>query len=136
MSEERGLAATWQPRVLSIFRILVGLLYMQHGLNKLFDFPPTPAHQPYVPFTLNPGLAGPIETIGGALLALGLFTRWAAFILSGEMAVAYFMVFWPRGFFPTANGGNLSALYCWVFFYLFVAGGGPWSLDRLLRGRG
>jgi putative oxidoreductase len=136
MSEERGLSAAWQPRVLSIFRILVGLLYMQHGLNKLFDFPPTAAHQPYSLFSLTPGLAGLLETFGGALVALGLFTRWAAFILSGEMAVAYFMVFWPRGFYPMATGGNLAALYCWVFFYLFVAGGGPWSLDRLLRGRG
>jgi putative oxidoreductase len=136
MSEERGLAAAWQPRVLSIFRFLVGLLYMQHGLNKLFDFPPTAAHQPYVLFSLNPGLAGLLEVFGGALVALGLFTRCAAFILSGEMAVAYFMVFWPRSFFPMASGGNLAALYCWVFFYLFVAGGGPWSLDRLLRGRG
>jgi putative oxidoreductase len=135
MSEERGLAATWRPRVLSIFRIMVGLLYMQHGLNKLFDFPPTAGHHAYVLFTLNPGLAALLESIGGPLVVLGLFTRWAAFILSGEMAVAYFMVFAPRGFYPLTTGGDLAVLYCWVFFYLFVAGGGPWSLDRLLRGR-
>jgi putative oxidoreductase len=136
MSEARGLSAVWQPRVLSIFRIMVGLLFMQHGLNKLFDFPPTPNHHPYVLFSLVPGLAGLIEAIGGGLVALGLFTRWAALIISGEMAVGYFMVHAPRSFFPYLNGGDLAVLFCFSFFYLFVAGGGPWSLDRLLRGRG
>ena len=134
MSEARSLSATWEPRVLSIFRFFVGLLYMQHGLNKLFNFPPTSGHHPYLLFTLNPGLAALLEAIGGPFVALGLFTRWAAFILSGEMAVAYFMVFVPRGFYPMSTGGNLAVLYCFSFFYLFVAGGGPWSLDRLLRG--
>lgn len=135
MSEASSLSATWEPRVLSIFRFLVGLLYTQHGLNKLFDFPPTPNHHPYVLFSLVPGLAGLIEMIGGGLVAVGLFTRWAAFIISGEMAVAYFMAYAPLGFFPFSSGpsGDLAALYCWVFFYFFVAGGGPWSLDRLLR---
>src|SRR5204862_4847791 len=94
------LRLTWEPRSLSILRIVVGLLYLQHGLNKFFNFPPTPNHAAYNLFTLNPGLAGILETVGGVLIILGLFTRPGAFILSGEMAVAYFMVWAPRGFFP------------------------------------
>ncbi|HEV2302140.1 MAG TPA: DoxX family protein [Stellaceae bacterium] len=131
MSEARGLSTAWKPRVLSIFRIMVGLLYTQHGLNKLFDFPPTAGHHSYVLFSLNPGLAALLEVVGGPLVVLGLFTRWVAFILSGEMAVAYFMVFAPRRFYPLTTGGDLAVLYCFSFFYLFVAGGGAWSLDRL-----
>jgi putative oxidoreductase len=121
----------WEPRVLSILRIVVGLLYMQHGLNKLIDFPPTPSHMPYHLLSLVPGLAGLLETFGGLLVVLGLFTRPAAFVLSGEMAFAYFMAHAPRSFFPYVNGGSLAVLYCFVFLYLFVAGGGVWSLDRL-----
>ena len=131
MPEERRLHTIWEPRILGVFRVMVGLLYTQHGLNKLFDFPPTSGHHPYVLLTLNPGLAALLEAVGGPLVVLGLFTRWTAFILSGEMAVAYFMVFAPRGFYPMSTGGNLAVLYCFSFFYLFVAGGGAWSLDRL-----
>jgi putative oxidoreductase len=114
---------------------MTGLLYLQHGLNKLFDFPPTPNHAAYSLFTLVPGLAGILETFGGILLIFGLFTRPVAFILSGEMAAAYFMVHLARGFPPYAAGpgANLTILYCFVFLYLFVAGGGEWSLDRVLR---
>lgn len=129
-----SLKQTWEPRLLSIFRIMVGLLFLQHGLNKLFNFPATANHHAYVLFTLTPGLAGLLETIGGALIVLGLCTRYAAFILSGEMAVAYFMVYAPRGFFPWLNGGESAVLFCFAFLYLFAAGGGAWSLDRLLRG--
>jgi putative oxidoreductase len=123
--------------MLSILRILIGLLYLQHGLNKIFDFPPTPTHVPWLAHavTLAPGLAGLLEAIGGVLLVLGLFTRPVAFILSGEMAVAYFMVHAPRSFFPLVNGGDVVVLYCFIFFYLFVAGGGAWSLDRLRASR-
>lgn len=121
----------WEPRVLSILRFVTGLLYMQHGLNKIFDFPPTPTHHPYHLLSLVPGLAGLLETFGGFLIVLGLFTRPVAFLLSGEMALAYFMVQARRGFFPFLNGGDLVILYCFVFFYLFVAGGGAWSIDRL-----
>ena len=125
----------WEPRVLSVLRIMVGLLYMQHGLNKLFDFPPTPTHAPYHLLSLVPGLAGLLETFGGLLVVLGLFTRPVAFLLSGEMALAYFMVHAKRGFFPLLNGGDEAILFCFVFFYLFVAGGGAWSLDRLFAPR-
>jgi putative oxidoreductase len=121
---------TWEPRMLSILRIIVGLLYMEHGLAKILDFPHQPTHAAYAPLTLSPGLQGLLELVGGLLLALGLFTRTVGFILAGNMAVAYFMVHAPRGFFPLLNGGELAIVYCFVFLYFWVAGGGEWSLDR------
>ena len=121
----------WEPRMLSILRIVTGLLFLEHGLNKLFDFPPTPNHAPYVLLSLVPGLQGLLETVGGLLLTVGLFTRIVAFILAGDMAFAYFMAHAPRNFYPIANGGDAAILYCFVFLYLFAAGGGSWSLDRL-----
>ncbi len=134
MPDAIALRTAWEPRVLSIVRIVVGLLYMQHGLNKLFDFPPTATHAPYNMFSLVPGLAGPLEAVGGLLLILGLFTRPVAFLLSGEMAIAYFTAHAPRSFFPLLNGGDPAILYCFTFLYLAVAGGGCWSLDRLISG--
>ena len=131
MADLATLRLTWKPRMLSILRIMVGLLYMEHGLAKIVGFPLQPNHAPYAPFTLNPGLQGLLELVGGLLLALGLFTRTVAFILAGDMAVAYFMAHAPRGFFPLLNGGELAIVYCFVFLYLWVAGGGEWSLDRL-----
>ena len=125
------LRLTWEPRMLSILRIVVGVLYMEHGLAKILDFPHQPTHAPYALFTLNPGLQGLLELVGGLLLALGWFTRTVAFVLAGNMAVAYFMAHAPRGFFPLLNGGELAIVYCFVFLYLWVAGGGEWSLDRL-----
>jgi putative oxidoreductase len=124
-----------EPYLLSILRIMVGLLYMEHGLNKLFDFPPTPTHMPYRLFSLVPGLAGLLETFGGLLITLGLYTRIVAFILSGEMAFAYFMAHAPKSFFPYLNGGISAVLYCFVFLYFAVAGGGPWSIDWLREKR-
>jgi putative oxidoreductase len=106
------LRLTWEPRMLSILRMMVGLLYMEHGLAKVLDFPHQPNHAPYSPFTLNPGLQGLLELVGGLLLALGLFTRPVAFVLAGNMAVAYFMAHAPRGFFPLLNGGELAIVYC------------------------
>jgi putative oxidoreductase len=120
--------AVWEPRVLSVLRIIVGLLYMEHGMSKLFNFPPGTIHPSF------PGLlwfAGVLECFGGALIALGLLTRPVAFLLSGEMAIAYFMVHAPRSFFPLLNGGEGAVLYCFAFLYLACAGGGEWSLDRL-----
>jgi putative oxidoreductase len=120
----------WRPHVLSIVRIVIGLLFMEHGLSKLFNFPiPFPGGQPAM-FTLY-WFAGVIETFGGLLLALGLFTRTVAFIMSGEMAIAYFYSHFPRGFFPLGNAGDAAILYCFIFFYFFVAGGGAWSVDRM-----
>jgi putative oxidoreductase len=120
----------WSERVLSVLRIMVGLLFMEHGLAKILDFPHQPTHASFVLLTLNPGLQGLLELVGGLLLALGLFTRIFGFILAGDMAVAYFMVHGPRGFFPLLNGGELAIVYCFLFLYFAVAGGGAWSLDQ------
>jgi putative oxidoreductase len=110
---------------------MIALLFMEHGLAKVFDFPHQPNHTPFVLSGLNPGAQGPIELVGGLLLLLGLFTRPVAFILAGDMAVAYFMAHAPRGFFPLLNGGELAIVYCFVFLYSCLAGAGDWSLDRL-----
>jgi putative oxidoreductase len=132
VADWNSLRLTWEPRLLSILRIMTGLLFLQFGLNKLFNFPPTQNHVPYDLFTLVPGLAGLLETFGGILIVFGLFTRPVAFILSGEMAFAYFMAHAPRGFFPAQNAGTAAILFCFIFLYLWLAGGGEWSLDRLL----
>ena len=108
MSGTLTLRSEWEPRVLSIVRIVAGLLYLQHGLNKMFNFPPTPTHVPYAEnmFSLVPGVAGLIEVFGSLLLIFGLFTRPVAFIMSGEMAIAYFYAHQPRNFFPLLNAGE------------------------------
>lgn len=129
MSDREFLDA-WSPRLLSVLRIVVGLLYMQHGTSKLFHFPMPMGHIPLLSLF---GIAGILETFGGALVALGLFTRPAAFILSGQMAVAYFLVHAPHGFFPLLNHGEAAVFYCFTFLYLAAAGGGSWGLDRMLR---
>jgi putative oxidoreductase len=126
-----GWRQTWEPRALGSLRIMTGLLFLQHGLNKIFDFPPTAAHHPYALFSLVPGLAGLLETIGSLLIILGLFTRPVALILSGEMAFAYFMAHARRGFFPLLNGGDLAVLFCFVYLYLAAAGSGSWGMDRV-----
>src|SRR6185437_4375146 len=116
----------WSPRVLSVLRIVVALLFMEHGLMKQFHFP---APQPGAPDPLPTMLmaAAWLEMVGGALLALRLFTRPVAFLLSGEMAVAYFIAHAPKGFYPAVNMGEAAVLYCFVFFYFIFAGPGPWS---------
>mgnify|MGYP001066120692 CR=1 FL=1 len=126
--------STWAPRVLSVLRVVTALLYMEHGLMKLFHFP---APQPGAPDPLTPLLlaAAWIEVVGGGLIALGLFTRAAAFICSGQMAVAYFMAHAPQHWAPAVNMGEAAVLYCFVFFYLIFAGPGPWSLDAVVRKR-
>jgi putative oxidoreductase len=127
------LETVWAPRMLSILRIVAALIFMEHGTQKLFGFPPGDRPQPEL-FSLI-GLAGVLELFGGILLALGLFTRPVAFILSGEMAVAYWMAHAPQSVFPIVNGGDSAILYCFVFLYLAVAGGGAWSLDNARRER-
>src|SRR5215469_3195204 len=117
------------PYVLSILRIMVGLLFLEHGLSRLFGFP---SAMPTPPVMTLYWFAGSIEFIGGVLVTLGLFTRPAAFIMSGEMAFAYFHSHAPRGFFPILNGGDGAILYCFIFLYLAAAGAGPLSLDALL----
>ncbi len=127
----------WEPRILSVLRIVVALLFLQHGLTKLFGFP---GHQPanFRLFTIEPGLAGIIETFGSLALLVGFYSRLAAFIMSGEMAIAYWSAHVPRGFtrvggmglIPYNNGGELAIMFCFVFLYLVFAGPGPWSIDR------
>jgi len=124
---------TWTPHALSLLRIASGLTFLAHGTMKWLNFPPGGMS---FPLTSAPGIAGIIELVGGALIALGLFTRPAAFVCSGTMAAAYFMAHAPKSFFPVLNGGDAAILYCFVFFYLIFAGPGPWSLDAIVRKKG
>jgi putative oxidoreductase len=123
-------AASAAPYVRSIIRIVIALLFLEHGLSRLFGWPsalPTP------PVLTMYWFAGAIELCGGVLLCLGLFTRPVAFIMSGEMAFAYFISHAPRNFFPILNGGDGAILYCFIFLYFAFAGAGPWSLDAIWR---
>ena len=156
MADLNSFYANWTPRLLSVLRIITAFLFIAHGAQKLFGFPaappPTPEQrakqecvqkcepqqqQPQRPSGTPPLItgAGVIEFFGGLLFLFGLFTRPVAFILSGTMAVAYFMSHAPGGFWPILNKGELAVLYCFVFLFFSVAGGGEWSLDRLLRRR-
>ena len=121
----------WTPRVLAVLRIVVGLIFLEHGTQKLLGFPPHPRGGADL-LSLS-GVAGVLELIGGALIVFGLFTRPVAFLLSGEMAFAYWISHAPRAFFPVINGGDSAILYCFVFLYFAFAGGGVWSLDYLRR---
>ena len=126
------LETVWAPRILSVLRIVAALLFFEHGSFKLLGFPPSD-HSPE--FLSLSWIAGAFELVGGAFLIVGLFTRPVAFILAGEMAFAYWMAHAPQSPFPVVNGGDAVILYCFVFLYLAFAGGGPWSLDALLRRR-
>jgi putative oxidoreductase len=122
----------YTSQLLSVLRIMSGLLLLQHGTGKYLGLPLVPNY-PASPVTMS-GAAGVLELIGGVLLIIGLFTRPVAFILSGMCAVAYFYAHAPRGFFPILNGGELAALYSFVFLYLAAAGGGVWSVDKARGG--
>jgi putative oxidoreductase len=120
----------FSPYALTVLRVVAALLFFEHGTSRLFGFPsplPTPD------FLSLHWFAGAIEFAGGALVALGLFTRPAAFIMSGLMAFAYFLSHAPTAFFPIVNRGDSAILYCFVFLYIAVAGAGPWSLDAVMR---
>jgi putative oxidoreductase len=119
----------WQPQMLSVLRIFLALLYLQAGLSKYFGFP-GPSPQNFTMFSLL-GLAGLIEIVGSLLLLAGLWTREAAFIMSGEMAVAYFLRRVPGSFYPLVNGGNMESLLSFLFLYFVFAGPGPWSTDAM-----
>ena len=121
----------YSPVLLSVLRIMSGLLFLQHGTTKFLNFPVGPMNNAS-PMSLG-GAAGLIELIGGVLLIIGLFTRPVAFIASGMTAVAYFLAHAPSGFYPLLNGGELAVLYSFVFLYLAAAGGGPLSVDRVIR---
>lgn len=126
MFESTGLA--WAPRLLSVLRFVTALCFLQHGMAKLLKFPHVPAFDKLELLSLI-GFAGMLELVGSVLLILGLFTRPVAFILAGEMAVAYFMAHQPKSFFPILNGGEAAILFCFIFLYLATAGPGPWSID-------
>jgi putative oxidoreductase len=120
----------WQPQFLSVLRIMAGLLFLEHGTSKYLGFP----HVDKVPEALSmSGVGGMLELIGGALIALGRYTRPVAFLLAGEMAIAYFYAHAPRAFFPVLNAGDAAILFCFVFLYLFFAGPGPWSIDAMMK---
>lgn len=119
-----------EPKALSVLRIITGFLFIWHGSQKLFGFPPSERAGEAPAFVVYVG--GSLEFFGGILILIGFFTRWTSFILCGFMAVAYWMAHGTRAFLPLQNGGELAVLYCFVFLYLFVAGGGEWSLDKML----
>ncbi len=122
----------WTPQLLSLLRFVVGFLFLWHGSEKLLHYP---ASMGDIPLMSLMGLAGILELVGGALVCIGLFTKPVAFILSGEMACAYFMAHFPHGLLPVQNGGDAAVLYCFAFLYLSSAGGGPLSVDAKLRKR-
>ena len=120
----------WEPHLRSVLRIAAAYMFMLAGTTKLFAFPAgVPPNGGTVPWISELGLGGALEVFGGGLVLLGLFTRPVAFVLAGEMAVAYFQFHFPKGFWPTVNGGMSAALYCFVWLYFSAAGAGPWSLD-------
>jgi len=121
-----SLRTVWTPRMLSVLRIVAALLFFEHGTQKILGFPPTEQ----TPALLSMyGIAGLLELIGGALLIIGLFTRPVAFLLSGQMAFAYWIGHAPKSLYPILNGGDAAILFCFIFLYLALAGAGPWSLD-------
>ena len=138
MAAKNSLAAKWPawgPQLRSVLRIVAAFMFILSGTMKLFAFPAgIPPEGGTVPLISQMGVGGVLEVVGGGLLLLGLFTRPAAFLLSGMMAVAYFQFHFPQGFWPVTNGGVPAALYCFVWLYFSAAGAGPWSLDAR-RGR-
>ena len=121
----------YRPQLLALLRIVTGLLFLEHATQKFFAFPAAfPMPGPLPPMLVA---AGVIELVAGILITLGLFTRLAAFIASGEMAIGYFMMHFPQGFWPAVNKGEAAILFCFVFLYLAAAGPGAWSLDGAFR---
>jgi putative oxidoreductase len=131
MFDEGGWTDRHAPHMLSVLRIMTALLFMSHGTSKILYFPETSMSGP--PTGSVFWVAGMLELIGGALLAVGLFSRSVAFLLAGEMAVAYFMVHAPESFFPVVNRGETAILYCFIFLYIMLRGPGPWSIDCIIR---
>jgi putative oxidoreductase len=121
-----GFLSRYSPLILAVIRILAGLLFLEHGLMKLVGFPAPMGAGPLPPLLMAAGI---IETIGGALVAAGLFSRIAAFICSGQMAVAYFMAHFPKGIYPALNGGEAAILFCFIFLYLAAAGPGAFAIN-------
>ncbi len=133
MVNEQNFFNVWSPRMLSVLRIVTALLFLSHGTAKLFHVPHQAMFDNLQLMSLM-GLQGVLEAGGGFLLLIGLFSRPVAFVLAGDMAVAYVMSHWPKDWLPLLNGGDLAVLFCFVFLYLWIAGPGPWSVDARLRG--
>ena len=134
MNNKHVALQSWSPEILSVLRIVAGLLFLQHGCAKLLHVP-YQAMFAHLPLMSLLGIQGVIELVGGGLLTIGLLSRPVAFILCGDMAVAFFMAHFPKNWLPILNGGDLADLFCFTFLYLWVAGPGPWSLDALLGAR-
>ena len=125
----------WTSRMLSIFRIVAGLVFVTFGTMKLFGYPPSPVPMPPFGLLSELGIAGMLEVFGGLAITLGIFTRPVAFVLAGEMAVAYFQGHFPHSFWPSVNMGTPAIMYCFFFLYLVFAGAGEWSLDAVISRR-
>jgi len=122
----------WPSRMLSVLRIVTGAVFITFGTMKLFNIPPMPPDQPPLELLSMTGIAGILEVFGGAAFTLGLFTRPIAFVLSGEMAAAYFIGHFPMGFWPSQNMGTAAILYCFIFLYFVFSGAGMWSIDAMI----
>ncbi|HVT04460.1 MAG TPA: DoxX family protein [Thermoanaerobaculia bacterium] len=122
----------WTGRMLSIFRIVAGLIFLTAGTTILFGYPPSPMPMPPIAVMSQIGIGGILELVGGLAIVLGLFTRPVAFVLAGQMAVAYFQFHFPQSFFPTTNNGVPAVLFCFFFLYLIFAGAGNWSIDAMI----
>jgi putative oxidoreductase len=125
----------WPSRMLGVLRIVTGVVFITFGTMKLFGYPPLPPGTPPIGLMTQAGIGGILEVVGGLLIILGLFTRPVAFVLSGEMAVAYFQFHFPQSFFPTTNMGTPAILYCFLFLYFVFAGAGEWSIDAMIARR-
>ena len=127
----------WTSRTLSVLRIVAGLMFLSAGTTILFGFPPSPMPMPPIPVMSQMWIGAILELIGGLAITFGVFTRPVAFLLAGEMAVAYFQFHFPQSVFPTVNQGVPAVLYCFLFLYLMFAGAGVWSIDAMIgRSRG
>jgi putative oxidoreductase len=136
MSIFQASRSVWTGRMLSLLRIVAGILFIEHGTQKVFGWPPTTVIQVPVSLMSTLGVAGLLEVVGGIAFTLGLLTRPIAFVLAGEMAVGYFAVHLPRSFFPVNSGGDPAVLFCFIYLYFTFAGAGPWSLDAKIGSSG
>jgi putative oxidoreductase len=125
----------WPSRMRAVLRIVTGAVFITNGTMKLFNYPPLPPGMPPIELMSQAGVGGLLEVVGGALFLIGLFTRPVAFVLAGEMAVAYFQFHFPQSFFPTVNNGTPAVLDCFIFLYFVAAGAGAWSVDAMLARR-
>jgi putative oxidoreductase len=129
---EPSRSSAWTGRMLSLLRIVAGIVFIEHGTQKILGLPPSAMIKAPIPLMSTLGMAGMLETFGGLAIILGLLTRPIAFLLAGEMAVAYFTKHFPRSLFPVNSGGDPAVLFCFLFLYLVLAGAGPWSLDAMI----